>query len=230
MRAAIIAAAGSGRRFGKRKQFERLFGRSVLEWAVLPFEKSPLVDSIVVVAPPDAIEDVKDLLRDFKKLTAVVCGGPERQNSVFNGLRAVDKNCKQVFIHDGARPVVFPEFLNRLVVAIEDYLCEGVVLAVKPKETVKELGAELEEGDFVVKKTLCREKLALSQTPQLFEFKTLLLCHERAAEEEFLGTDDASLLERYGYTVISIEGDYRNIKITTPEDAKVAEVFLKEFF
>ena len=229
MRVAVIPAAGIGRRFGGKKQFFKIGGKEIVEFPLRLFEKSELIDGVILVLPEEDLKRGEELQEKFKKIVKVVAGGKERQSSVYKGLKAAEElSPKEVMVHDGVRPVLELATINDMVIAISDYEADGIILGVKPKETVKEVGAPLEPGDFVVKKTLSRDKLILVQTPQLFKFDILLECHERAKREELFATDDSALLERYGYTVISIPGDYKNIKITTPEDLKVAELFLRE--
>ncbi len=229
MRFAVIPAAGSGRRFGGKKQFFEVNGRSILEHAICPFQKSELIRGIVLVLPFEDIEEGKKLAEKFPKIVDVIPGGVERQGSVYRGLKILeDRNVKEVVIHDGVRPVIDTSLIRELVIALSDYDVDGVVPGVRPKETVKELGAVLEPGDHLVKRTLNRDKLILVQTPQVFSYEVLLECHERAKREEFEVTDDAALLERYGYTVVSIPGDYRNIKVTTREDLEIVKIFLKD--
>ncbi len=221
MRAVIVPSAGSGKRFGAKKQFFTVNGKMIVEYSIEVFSKSELVDAIVLVVPEDDVEVGRKLAERYPKITKVVPGGSERQFSVFEGLKSIKgENFKEVFVHDGVRPNVSPVLLNDLVVALSDYDAHGVIPAVKPKDTVKEAGAPLERGDFIVKKTLDRDKLLLVQTPQLFIYDVLLECHERALSDDFLATDDSALLERYGYTVVAIPGDPQNIKITTKEDLK----------
>jgi len=229
VRVAVIPAAGIGRRFGGKKQFFKIGGREIIEFPLRVFNKSELIDGIVLVLPEEDLRRGEELKGKFPKLLKVVPGGKERQSSVYKGLTAAKElSPKEVIVHDGVRPVVELATVNDMVIALSDYGADGVILGVKPKETVKEVGAPLEPGDFFVERTLNRDKLILVQTPQLFKFEVLLECHERALREELFATDDSALLERYGYTVVSIPGDYRNVKITTPEDLKVAELFLKE--
>jgi len=231
VRVAVIPAAGSGKRFGGKKQFFKLLGRNVVEFPLEVFSKSELIDAIILVLPKDDMDIGKELQNRFPKIAAIVEGGAERQFSVFRGLlKASELNPKEVIVHDGVRPVVELSTINDLTVALSDYEADGVILGVKPKETVKEVGAPLEPGDFLVKKTLNRDKLILVQTPQIFKFEVLLECHKRAEKEEIIATDDSALLERFGYTVVSINGDYRNLKITTPEDVKIVEALLKDIY
>ncbi len=229
MRFAVIPAAGSGRRFGGKKQFFKVKNRSILEHAICPFQKSELIHGIVLVLPSEDIGEGEKLAEKFPKIVEIVPGGVERQGSVYRGLKALEnKNVKEVVIHDGVRPVIDTSLIRELIIALSDYDVDGVIPGVRPKETVKELGAVLEPGDHLVKRTLNRDKLILVQTPQVFSYSVLVECHERARKEELEVTDDATLLEHYGYTVVSIPGDYRNIKVTTREDFEVVKILLKD--
>ncbi|SNR65313.1 2-C-methyl-D-erythritol 4-phosphate cytidylyltransferase [Desulfurobacterium atlanticum] len=228
MRYAIIPAAGKGKRFGKKKQFVKVNGKTIIQFTVEVFEKSEFIDRVVVVAPEDAIKEMEKELEHFSKVEAVVKGGCERQSSVLNGLKAIEGKCKEVIVHDGVRPLVTKKLISELFGAYQDYGVEGVITAVKPKDTIKVVGANLEGNDSLVIKTLNRERLILVQTPQLFNYEVLYRCHKKAFEEGFWGTDDASLLEHYGHTVVAIKGDYRNIKITTPEDMEIFKIFLSQ--
>ena len=228
MRYAVIPAAGKGKRFGKKKQFEKINGKTIIQYTVEVFEKSEIIDKIVVVAPEDSVKDMAKELEQFSKIEAIVKGGCERQSSVFNGLKAIEGKCNEVIVHDGVRPLTTQRMIKELFTAYQDYGVEGIITAVKPKDTIKVVGANLEGKDSLVVKTLNREKLILVQTPQLFNYEILYQCHKKAFEEGFWGTDDASLLERYGYTVVAIEGDYKNIKITTPEDIEIFKIFLSQ--
>jgi len=231
VRVAVVPAAGVGRRFGGKKQFYRILGKPVIEFPLEVFSKSELIDAVVLVLPKENLNLGEELKKKFPKIAAVVEGGGERQSSVFRGLKkASELRPEEVLVHDGVRPVIDLSLITDLTVAMSDYETEGVIPGVKPKETVKEVGAPLEPGDFLVEKTLNRDKLILVQTPQLFKFEVLLECHRRAEKEDVVVTDDSALLERYGYTVVAIAGSYRNIKITTPEDIKIAEVFLRELY
>ncbi len=231
MRVAVVPAAGVGRRFGGKKQFYRILGKPVIEFPLEVLSKSELIDTIVLVLPKENLNLGEELKQKFPKIAAVVEGGDERQSSVFRGLKkASELKPEEVLVHDGVRPIIDLSLITDLTIAMSDYETEGVIPGVKPKETVKEVGAPLEPGDFLVEKTLNRDKLLLVQTPQLFKFEVLFECHKRAKEEDVVVTDDSALLERYGYTVVAIAGSYRNIKLTTPEDAKIAEVFLRELY
>jgi 2-C-methyl-D-erythritol 4-phosphate cytidylyltransferase len=221
VRFAVIPSAGLGRRFGGKKQFFEMNGKLIVEFPLSVFQASKLIDGIILVLPKEDILVGERLREKYPKITKVVVGGTERQESVYNGLKAINQNVKEVIVHDGVRPFIFESTIESLVESFQISNFDGLILGVKPKETVKEI-----KGNHLVKKTLNRDSLILVQTPQIFKFPVLLDSHEKAREENFLATDDSALLERYGYTVGVVEGDYRNIKITTPEDLEIAKLFL----
>lgn len=215
---AIIVAAGEGKRFGLAKQFTLLRGKPLLDWSLEKFEGHPDVDEIVLVLP-DKKKKAAYLGRS-RKVIAVVAGGPRRQDSVFRGVEALDpERAGIVLVHDGVRPLVSRALITRV---IEETQRKGAAIpAVPVEETVKEV-----DGDRVVR-TLDRERLYRVQTPQGFLYPVLRMALERAREKGYSGTDEAALLERTGNTVAVVAGDPRNIKITTPLDLKMAEVWLE---
>lgn len=200
---AIILASGEGKRVGFRKQFAELCGKPVFLYSL---EKAiDLFDEVIITLPKDVISDVKVPPRVKK-----VIGGRERQHSVYNAL--LEATGDIVVIHDSARPLVSKEMFLK-VIELENY--DGKIIAAPARDTLK----EVIEGRIL--KTLDRNVIWHAQTPQAFYRKVLLECHLKAQAEGFIGTDDASLLERYGYTVGVVEGSYWNIKITYPEDLEL---------
>jgi 2-C-methyl-D-erythritol 4-phosphate cytidylyltransferase len=226
VRFAVIPAAGSGKRFGGKKQFFEIKGKPLIEYPLKVFQKSELIHGIILVLPEEDLGSGEKLKEKFPKIVRVVKGGEERQSSVYRGLKSITEPVKEVLIHDGVRPVISTVMIRDLVISLSDYDVDGVIPGIKPKETVKEINSPLEPGDFFVKRTLNRDNLILVQTPQIFSFQVLLECHERARKEGFFATDDSALLEKYGYIVVSIPGNYRNIKVTTREDLEIASLFL----
>lgn len=222
---ALIPAAGMGKRMGAsiNKQYLLLAGKPILAHTLQLFQDAPFVDAIYPIVPLDEIPYCRDEVVNrygLDKVRQIVAGGAERQNSVMNGLRAVE-GCGDdtvVLIHDGVRPFVPTAVLHRSVEVAREY--EGALVAVPVKDTVKVV-----EGGFVTA-TPPRVGLWLAQTPQAFRYGVIRAAHEVAEAEGFLGTDDASLVERLGDRVHVVIGDYRNIKITTPEDMILAEAFL----
>jgi 2-C-methyl-D-erythritol 4-phosphate cytidylyltransferase len=221
---AVIVSAGKGLRFmkGKKKQFYSLGGRPVLVHALDKFETCPLIRSILLVVGKEDMDFcLKEIIEKYKfrKVSQIVPGGKRRQESVKNGIDALPRDADVVAIHDGVRPFVTQ-------VMIEDTLhaalrVGAVVLAMPVKDTIK-----VSNPDGTVLKTLDRESLWQIQTPQTFQVNVIKEAYYRAAEDGFVGTDDASLVERLGVTVHILPGSYTNIKITTPEDLFLANLFL----
>jgi 2-C-methyl-D-erythritol 4-phosphate cytidylyltransferase len=226
---ALIPAAGMGKRMGAsiNKQYLQLGGMPIVARTIAVFEKSPLIESIILVTPqeeiPYCIEHVVKAY-GFRKVAAIVPGGKERQNSVMNGLDTLKTMTSPediILIHDGVRPFITEELIAESI-SVAGSGC-GALVAVPVKDTIKTVCNGQVTG------TPDRDTLWQAQTPQSFIFKDIHSAHSRAEQESFLGTDDASLLERDGGVVRIIRGDYRNIKITTPEDLILAEAFLKDY-
>ncbi|MGL6168810.1 MAG: 2-C-methyl-D-erythritol 4-phosphate cytidylyltransferase [Fusobacteriaceae bacterium] len=212
----IIAAAGSGKRMNldKKKQFLEFKGKPLFMSSLIESEKCSLVGEIIVVTSEEDIEYVKWCCQKEKisKLKAVVKGGKERQDSIFNGLKEVTKNF--VAIQDGARPFLKQEyFIDGIKLLEEKKILAGVVVAVKLKDTVKVL-KDNGEVDY----TPNRDFLIAVQTPQIFYSTILKKAYENAKIKNIIGTDDSSLVESLGEKIGVIPGDYKNIKITTIED------------
>ncbi|MBT0665211.1 2-C-methyl-D-erythritol 4-phosphate cytidylyltransferase [Geobacter pelophilus] len=224
---ALIPAAGMGKRMGAgiNKQYLLLSGTPIVARTIAVFEASPLVDDIYVITPEAEIPFCREQVvaaHCFTKIRAIVPGGAERQHSVLNGLRAVRDAAADdvVLVHDGVRPFVTQEMIANSIAAAKT--ADGGLVAVPVKDTVKIA------ADGIVCGTPQRDTLWLAQTPQTFRYGIIRNAYEQAAGEGFLGTDDSSLVERLGGKVQVVVGDYRNIKITTPEDLVLAEAFLSE--
>lgn len=220
---AIIPSGGSGKRMGgKKKNLLPLLGKPVLYYTLKPFEASPLVQSVILVVPAEDVlsyrEDIVKRFR-FKKVADVIAGGKERQDSVFNGVKAIGRPCALLLIHDGARPLVTADIIERTIK--EAYLSGAAITAMPVKDTIKEAN-----GKTVIK-TLQRERLWSVQTPQAFRPEILLPAFKKAQKDGFTGTDESSIVERLGVSVKIVEGSYENIKITTPEDMALATAILK---
>jgi 2-C-methyl-D-erythritol 4-phosphate cytidylyltransferase len=223
---ALIPAAGMGKRMGanSNKQYLLLDGMPILAHTLRVFEQAPFIAGIYLVSPEQEIPFCQGEVVErygFTKVRAIVAGGAERQHSVKNGLDAMRGIGEDdlVLIHDGVRPFVPVEVLQRAAAAADQF--GGAVVAVPVKDTVKVA------RDGIITSTPPREELWLAQTPQAFRYGLIRAAHEKAAAEGFLGTDDASLMEWLGWQLRVVMGDYRNIKITTPEDMILAEAFLK---
>lgn len=216
----IIPAAGSGKRMGggTAKQFLPLRGEPVLVHTVRLFSESPLVDEIVIAASD--VSTTRELVAAFPKVTYVVPGGAERQDSVWAGLQVVHSRPRIVAVHDAARPLLPPEVLEGVLQAAAAYPAQ--VVAVPVKDTVKQASPTGE-----VTATLDRSALWAVQTPQVFWAEPLVQAFRQAQADGFIGTDDASLVERLGIPVRIYPGSPENIKLTTPEDFRVAKVILE---
>lgn len=214
----VIPAAGRGTRMGadSNKLMLTLRNKPIIVWTVEAFAKDDWCQRIVLAIRLEERAWFEKALQQIDLPITYVIGGGERQQSVHAGLRAVSSD-EVVLIHDGARPFVQVEHLHQVAEVAQ---AEGAILAVPVKDTVKQI------KDAHITKTVPRADLWLAQTPQAFLAKTILAAHERAAESDYSGTDDASLLEWNGETVRIIPGDYRNIKITTPEDLLFGEAIL----
>ncbi|MGF7431878.1 2-C-methyl-D-erythritol 4-phosphate cytidylyltransferase [Thermoanaerobacterium thermosaccharolyticum] len=221
----IIVAAGKGKRMGTKlnKVFLNLNGKPVLYYTIKAFENVDEIDEIVLVVSESDLEFCKSEIvnkYNFKKVKHIVVGGSERQESVFMGLKSVDNRCNIVLIHDGARPFIDRVTLQKGIEEAKSHCAVGI--AVPVKDTIK----VVDNDNFVID-TPDRNRLMAIQTPQIFDYKLIYKAHLKAIEDGFLGTDDTVLVERLGYKVKLVEGSYRNIKITTPEDLIISEAFLK---
>ncbi len=216
---AIIPAAGSGERYSKtdNKLLEELNGKPVIVQTLLKIANSEQINSIIVAASENLLDILPELIKKYQipKIGKIIKGGASRQESVFLALKAVENEPDLVLIHDGARPLVSEEILNK---GIETALTKGsAVCAVKVKDTIKRANSD----NMEIIETLNRDELWQIQTPQIFKFKDLLQAHEKFAGCDF--TDDSALMERSGHKVFLFEGCYSNLKITTSEDIITAE-------
>lgn len=216
----IIPAAGMGKRMqaDKNKILLTINNQSILEHTVQVFQNDDNCRSIHLAAQKDEIDMMKSMLQAYDKIGIITQGGSERQYSIENVLKAIEP-CDYVFVHDAARPFVTQATLNKLYHSVQQH--HSAIAAVKVKDTIKRI-----ENNQVTE-TLKRDELWQIQTPQAFMYSLLLDAYNAANQENFLGTDDASLVERIAKVHI-VESDYDNIKITTPEDMFFAEAILKK--
>jgi len=222
---AVIVSAGKGVRFmeGQKKQFYFLGGKPILAHTLDKFETCPLIRSILLVVSQEDMDTcLKEVIEAYKfqKVSQIVPGGKQRQESVKKGIDALPKDTDIVTIHDGVRPFVTRAMIEDSIHSAVRY--GAVVLAMPVKDTIK-----MSNPDGTVLKTLDRESLWQIQTPQTFQANVIKEAYHRATEDGFAGTDDASLVERTGAKVHILPGSYTNIKITTPEDLLLANLFLK---
>ncbi len=219
----IIAAAGQGKRMGSsvNKVFLPLAGKSVLAYSVLAASAARGVTHIVVTAAPEETATVSRLLAELALPVSwqVVAGGSERQYSIANALNVVPDNTAMIIVHDGARPLAQTALFDQAVAAARQH--QAAIAAVPVKDTIKAA-----DDTGLVTGTPDRRTLWAVQTPQAFSAKVLRSAYQQAAQDGYLGTDDAALVERLGITVKLVPGSYENLKITTPEDLRLAEVLL----
>ena len=220
----VIAAGGKGFRLGRKipKQFLLLLGKPVLQWTVAIFDTLPIVNEIVVVAPVGHVAHVKRIIAraGFRRVSAVVPGGAERQDSVRNGLSSFTRHPDIVLVHDAVRPLVTREVVRSVVRAAARY--RAAVAGVPVKDTVK-----VEGRKSFYTRTLRRDRLWVVQTPQGFDYGLLLRAHKLAQGARFVGTDESSLVERLGVPARIVLGDEMNFKITTKDDLERAKLLIR---
>ena len=218
---AVIVAAGSASRMGGiDKVMAPLGGTPMVARTVAAFQNCDAIAEIVIVTRPDLIRPISSLSAGMDKVRAVVAGGSSRQESVWLGLNALSEGIQLAAIHDGARPLVSNLVIDRTVRAANSY--GAAAPAVPVKDTIKVVKGGL------VEKTPDRATLQAVQTPQVFDFDLLRGALKQAEEEKAAVTDDCSAVERLGMKVKIVEGDERNLKVTTPMDLKIAEMLLEE--
>lgn len=219
----IVAAAGMGKRMGLPfpKQFLKYKGKPLFINVLEVGEKSSLVKEIIVVTKEELIEKVSDLCKcyNLKKVKKIIKGGKERQESIYNALKYCSKD-SIIAVQDGVRPFFKEEYLKKALEELKNSEeIFGVIIGVPVKDTVKKINT-----NKLIEKTPDRATLYLAQTPQVFKGEILINSYEKALKENFLGTDDSSLVEKYYGNVKVVEGDYCNIKITTIEDLKFLDL------
>jgi 2-C-methyl-D-erythritol 4-phosphate cytidylyltransferase len=221
---AIIVAGGSGRRFGSEipKQFLPLLDRPMLLHTLQVFQGTDTIDAICVVIPGDYRKTVEQWTktRSLGKVQWIVEGGTERQDSVRMGFNAIPE-CDIVLVHDGARPLVSSELIERVITTAEKMGASVPGLPVQ--ETLKRVA----EGGHVLT-TVDRSQFAVIQTPQGFRYPILAEAIREAATDGFYGTDEAMLIERMGFPVCVVDGSRDNIKVTTSQDFEMAKVLLQK--
>lgn len=222
---AIIVAAGKGQRMSqnKPKQFLKLLDRPILVHTLEVFEKSSLISEVILLVPKGTLEySRKEIIKKYKlkKIVKIIVGGRQRQDSVYKGLKEVNKKCRAVIVHDGVRPFVTNRMISESLKNLKKY--KACIFVLPVKDTVKRINK-----NNLVRETLVREELGLVQTPQTFDAEVLRKAYKKAFKDKFYATDDAMLVERLGERVKVLVGSYENIKITTPEDLILAEFITK---
>ena len=218
---AIIPAAGSGVRFGDKKQFKVINGHPLIYHTLKPFLESNMINEVVVVASEQDMGLVKKIILSLKpsKNILVVTGSSTRQGSIKNALKSINKKTNVICIHDAVRPFVTKKLISRLIKSLQGN--DSIIVGKKSTDTLKHVVNSL------VEKTLNREEVWSVQTPQVFHKEVLLDAYEKASNENLIGTDDAALLEKAGYKVKIIEDNSINFKITTKEDWTIAQALFR---
>ena len=218
---AVIVAAGSASRMGGIDQvMAALKGEPMIVRTVRAFQNCDAIKEIIIVTREDLIRPISGLCSKMDKVKAVVVGGSSRQESVGLGLNALSSDIQLAAIHDGARPLITDAVIDRTVRAAHSY--GAAAPAIPVKDTIKVVKSGL------VAETPDRAALQAVQTPQVFDFDLLRGALKKAEEEKAAVTDDCSAVERLGMSVKIVEGDERNLKVTTPLDLKIAELLLEE--
>lgn len=216
---AIIVAAGEGKRYGSSKQTAMLKGKTVLDRCLETFETHKNISEIILVLNDK--EQGQQYLDKYRKISAVIGGGKERQDSVKAGFGLIDPDTADiVLVHDGVRPLVNPDLIDRVIDKTRE---KGAAIPVIPVvDTIKRV-----EGEKILC-TVDRKKLFRVQTPQGYDHGILRKALENVDKNNYNGTDEAFLVEKMGNAVFVVAGDTRNIKITTPKDIRIAEAFLED--
>ena len=218
---AIILVAGNSTRYGqnRNKNFEIVNKKPVLAYSLNEFDKNQYIDNIIIAVKENEFKNVKNILEKENPIKKVelITGGNSRKESVYNCIKYADSEI--VIIHDGARPLIKQEYINKCVENIDKF--KGVTIGVKSKDTIK-----ITDENGIVTDTTKRSNTWMIQTPQCFDRYTLLKMHEKFSEQEV--TDDCQLLEKDNYKVKIIQGDYTNIKITTYSDINIIKEFMNK--
>lgn len=219
----IIVAGGNGTRLNSSvpKQYLKILDKEVIIHTIEKFEMVKEIEEIIIVVSKEYLKFCINTLEYYKiKNCKIVCGGETRQQSVYNGLQNVKEGTKIVLVHDSVRPFINKDHIYTLIKETsKDMSC---AVGVKVKDTIKVCNHKNE-----VLETPNRDMLWSIQTPQCFSFEVLKKAHDKAKEEDFIGTDDCSLVERIGGNIKIIEGSYKNIKITTKEDLVYCKFILE---
>lgn len=214
---AIITAGGSSKRYGNtNKLLEKVHSKEVIKHTVEAFLDVSEISEIIISANISIIEDLNGIFKGLDKVR-IIEGGATRQQSVFNALLSIN-NCDYVLIHDGARPMIDVETIKKALSMVQEK--KALTVATKTTDTIKQVDENLK-----IIKTIDRSSLYNTQTPQAFEYNLIKNAHQELVGQDF--TDDAGMLEHLGKDVYILEGDYRNIKITTQSDIELAKIHLK---
>lgn len=218
----VVVAAGSSERMGSDKMLMTLGSKPVIIRTLMAFQQSPLVDDIVVVTKREKIMALADMIKlyDISKVTQVISGGATRMESSLAGVSAVRKGAKLIAIHDGARPLVSQELIERVVKEANEHI--SAVPVIPSTDTLKQV-----DGNGVITGAVDRTFVVRVQTPQVFDADIIKGALTKAVENKLAVTDDCSAVEIMGFSTYTVEGDVGNIKLTLPEDMVLAEAILK---
>jgi len=221
---ALIVAAGRGVRFGGDvpKQFRLIHDRPLLAWTISQFDKCDCIDEIYIVVGEEFLLYVNEKILNyynFKKTTKIIKGGAIRKESVYNGLKAMPISTSFVAVHDGARPIIDPADIDRVIECAQAN--NSAILARQVSDTIK----RVEAGHVIA--TIDRSRLYRAETPQVFQYDLLMSAHEKLAGKTDI-TDDASMIEQIGFKVKIVEPTQPNLKVTTEDDINVARLYLEE--
>lgn len=219
----VLVAAGSGHRMGgdTPKQFLPVAGIPMLLRALRPFVSHPDVRAVSLVLPEQVTGAVPDWLAEAGgDIVHFVAGGAQRMDSVERGLAGLPVECTRILVHDAARPFVGREILDRVLEQVAQG--RGAIAAIRVTDTLKE--AEFTQGVVRIRRTVPRDAMWRAQTPQGFPRALLERAYAAAREDQFTGTDEASLVERIGHPVVLVPDSPWNIKVTTPDDLRLAEL------
>jgi len=221
----LIPAAGVGRRMGsdRNKLLLTLHGKPILAWTLQAAEASHKITWIGMICQAVDQSDILTILDmvTLSKPVVLIQGGSTRQESVYNGLQALPSEAEHVLIHDGARCLATPDLFDRCAATL--HTCPGLIAAIPVKDTIKVVGS-----NQIVQDTPDRATLWAAQTPQGFHVARLKAAHDRGKSEGWAVTDDAALFEKCGLPVTIVMGEETNLKVTTPEDLKIAEMVLSD--
>ena len=217
--AVIVAAGNASRMGGIDKVMAELDGEPMILRTVRAFQENDVISKIVIVTREDLVAPIQELCKDFTKVCAVVVGGSNRQASVMAGLNALPKDVKLAAIHDGARPLISATVIDRTVRAAHTY--GAAAPGVPVKDTIKVVAGG------VVRETPDRSTLRAIQTPQVFDKDLLKAALVKAQQDGVEVTDDCGAVERMGMSVKIVEGDEKNLKVTTPLDLHIAQLILE---
>jgi len=226
---AIVVAAGRGERFSSQtpKPLARIDDHPLIFYCLRTISRHPLIDDIVLVVNAKIKDRVAAIIKQYRirKISHLVIGGRRRQDSVYKGLKALNKDTDLALIHDGARPFIDKETITA---AVKEAVASGAaIVGVPVKATIKQVIGHRSQviGSVIVKNTLDRDNLWEVQTPQVFQRDLIMQAYRKSGKREV--TDDAALVERLGAKVRMVKGSYSNIKITTPEDLVLAQAILR---